>query len=145
MRDAGTGLQRAEEIDRMVRRVAEEQRDGVGLAAAGAQEGSRGTLRHGGERGIADRAIAEFQRGARAEIGGGFRQEVRQRALDDGVVPTHALGIKLFAGMGHFLDCLSEQLTSTVIPGRDKVASPESITTSWGYGFRACALRRIPE
>jgi hypothetical protein len=47
--------------------------------------------------------------------------------------------------MGHFLDCLSEQLTSTVIPGRDKVASPESITTSWGYGFRACALRRIPE
>jgi hypothetical protein len=24
-------------------------------------------------------------------------------------------------------------------------ASPESITTDWGYGFRACALRRIPE
>src|SRR5947209_4295886 len=26
-----------------------------------------------------------------------------------------------------------------VIPGRDEVASPESITTVWGYGFRACA------
>jgi hypothetical protein len=32
-----------------------------------------------------------------------------------------------------------------VIPGRDEVASPESITTARGYGFRACALRRIPE
>jgi hypothetical protein len=24
-------------------------------------------------------------------------------------------------------------------------ASPESITTDWGYGFRACAKGRIPE
>jgi hypothetical protein len=33
-----------------------------------------------------------------------------------------------------------------VIPGRDEVASPESITTSRGYGFRACVLAlRIPE
>jgi hypothetical protein len=32
-----------------------------------------------------------------------------------------------------------------VIPGRDEVASPESITTIGGYGFRACAKRRIPE
>ena len=29
---------------------------------------------------------------------------------------------------------------TVVIPGRDEVASPESITTVWGYGFRACVL-----
>jgi hypothetical protein len=35
---------------------------------------------------------------------------------------------------------------SAVIPGRALFgASPESITTSGGYGFRACAKRRIPE
>jgi hypothetical protein len=34
---------------------------------------------------------------------------------------------------------------SFVIPGRRDAASPESITTSWEFGFRACALRRIPE
>jgi hypothetical protein len=33
-----------------------------------------------------------------------------------------------------------------VIPGRAHFgASPESITTIGGYGFRACAKRRIPE
>jgi hypothetical protein len=26
-----------------------------------------------------------------------------------------------------------------VIPGRREAASPESITTTWEYGFRACA------
>jgi hypothetical protein len=34
---------------------------------------------------------------------------------------------------------------SAVIPGRREAASPESITTAWGYGFRARALRRAPE
>ena len=39
MHDAGAGFQRAEEIDGMVRRIAEEQRDRLILAVAGAQEG----------------------------------------------------------------------------------------------------------
>jgi len=26
-----------------------------------------------------------------------------------------------------------------VIPGHREAMSPESITTDWGYGFRACA------
>jgi len=41
---------------------------------------------------------------------------------------------------------------SAVIPGRDEVANydvqlhiGESITPGCGYGFRACAQRRIPE
>src|SRR3954452_7094648 len=99
MRDAGAGLQRAEEIEGMVRRIAEEQRDGSILAAAGAQERGSRTLRHRSELGVADRTIAKLDRGARTVVSGGFRQQVRERALDDGVVPTHALGIKLFAGM----------------------------------------------
>jgi hypothetical protein len=32
-----------------------------------------------------------------------------------------------------------------VIPGRDEVASPESMTPGYGYGFRAWRLRAIPE
>ena len=31
-----------------------------------------------------------------------------------------------------------------VIPGRCEAASPESITTDWEYGFRACVLRTHP-
>jgi hypothetical protein len=34
---------------------------------------------------------------------------------------------------------------TAVIPGRREAPSPESITTIGGYGFRACAKRRIPE
>ncbi|MGY3107841.1 hypothetical protein ACVWW7_004468 [Bradyrhizobium sp. LM6.9] len=101
MRNARAGLQRAEEIDGVIGRVAEKQRDGGVLAASGAQERGSRTLRHRGEFGVTDRTLPEFQRGARAVLGGGFCQQVRQRALDDGVVPTHAFGIKLFAGMGH--------------------------------------------
>jgi len=44
------------------------------------------------------------------------------------------------------------KMPAVVIPGRDVVASydvqlhiRESITTGGGYGFRACAFRRIPE
>jgi hypothetical protein len=33
----------------------------------------------------------------------------------------------------------------TVIPGHREAMSPESITPIRGYGFRACAKRRIPE
>jgi hypothetical protein len=34
---------------------------------------------------------------------------------------------------------------NAVISGRREAASPESITTAWGYGFRARAKRRVPE
>jgi len=34
---------------------------------------------------------------------------------------------------------------AVVIPGHREAMSPESITIAWGYGFRACASRRIPE
>jgi hypothetical protein len=34
---------------------------------------------------------------------------------------------------------------SSVIPGHREAMSPESITPNRGYGFRACASRRIPE
>jgi hypothetical protein len=40
---------------------------------------------------------------------------------------------------------LFSDIFAVVIPGRREAASPESITTGCGYGFRACALRRIPE
>jgi hypothetical protein len=33
---------------------------------------------------------------------------------------------------------------TTVIPGRDEVANPESITPVGGYGFRALGLRPRP-
>jgi hypothetical protein len=33
----------------------------------------------------------------------------------------------------------------SVIPGHREAMSPESITPIGGYGFRACAKRRIPE
>jgi hypothetical protein len=33
----------------------------------------------------------------------------------------------------------------SVIPGHREAMSPESITPIRGYGFRACAKRRIPE
>jgi hypothetical protein len=34
--------------------------------------------------------------------------------------------------------------STAVIPGRREVASPESITTIGGYGFRACAEEAHP-
>jgi len=37
-----------------------------------------------------------------------------------------------------------EAILDLVFPGRDKVASPESITAAREYGFRACALRAHP-
>ncbi len=67
MHDAGAGLQRAEEIDGMIRRVAEEQRDRLVLAVAGAQERRRRDLGQRFQFGIADRTVAEFDRRPRAE------------------------------------------------------------------------------
>ena len=120
MRDAGAGLQRAEEIDGMVRRVAEEQRDGSVLAAAGAQERGGRALGHGGELGIADRTIAEFQRGARAVIGGGVRQAGQAACPGRWCRPNARLRDKTVRRDGSLMSCigLSEQLTETVIPGR---------------------------
>jgi hypothetical protein len=45
--------------------------------------------------------------------------------------------------MNSHVAAVSAPHSPRVIPGRDEVASPESIATSRGYGFRACASRRI--
>ncbi len=101
MHDARARLQRTEEIDGVVRRVAEEQCDRFVAAVAGAQEGAGRDLDPLFKLGIADRAVAEFQRRPRGVFGSGLRQEVRQRAALDRIVPADALRIILFAGMGH--------------------------------------------
>ena len=65
MHDTGAGLQRAEEIDGMIRRIAEEQRDRTVLAVAGAKEGAGRRLHQRFEFAVADRPVAEFDaRGA---------------------------------------------------------------------------------
>ncbi len=71
MHDARSGLQCAEEIDGVIGRVAEEQRDRLVLAVAGAQEGGRRGLDHRFQFGIADRLVAEFQHRTRAVLGRG--------------------------------------------------------------------------
>ena len=100
MHDAGAGLQRAEKVDGMIGRIAEEQRHRRVAAAAGAQERGSRDLDHGFEFGIADCAVAEFDRRPRAKLLRGLRQEIRQRAAHDRVVPADALRIELFAGVG---------------------------------------------
>ena len=119
MHDAGAGLQRAEEIHRMIRRIAEEQRDRSVLAVAGAQERSGRDLDHCFQLGIADRPVAEFERRPRAVIGRRLRQQVRQRAPRDRIVPADPFRIELFAGMGHgcsaTIGCVRKR---AVIPGR---------------------------
>src|SRR5690242_3938119 len=101
MHDPRARLQCAEEVDGMVRRVAEEQRDGLVAAVAGAQEGAGSDLHFFFELGVADRPVAEFNRGTRAILARRARQQVRQRETLDRVVPADALRIKLFAGMSH--------------------------------------------
>ncbi len=58
--DSGAGLQRAEEIDGMIRRIAEEQRDRTVLAVAGAKEGAGGDLDLFFEFAVADRPVAKL-------------------------------------------------------------------------------------
>ena len=104
------GFQRAEEIHRMIRRIAEKQRDRRVLAGARAQEGRGRDLDPIFQLGVADRAVAEFDRGARAEIFRRLRHQLRQRAARDRIVPMHAVRIEFFAGVGH--------ARRPVIPGR---------------------------
>src|SRR5262245_26521796 len=106
MHDARAGFQRAEEIDGMVRRVAEEKGYGFVAAIAGAKEGTCCDLDLVFEHGIADRPVAELNGGARAVVAGRLRQQVGQRDAFDRIVPADALRIILFAGMGH--ECLWE-------------------------------------
>src|SRR5262245_5155340 len=101
MHDAAACLQRAEEIDGMVRRVAKKQRDGFVATIAGAQEGAGGDLDLVFKLCVADRPVAEFNGGARTVVAGRLQQQVRQRAAFDRIVPADALRIILLAGMGH--------------------------------------------
>src|ERR1700736_1884589 len=116
MHDAGAGLQRAEEICRMIRRIAEEQRDRGVLAIAGAEEGGSCDLDHGLQLAVTDRPLAEFDRRPRTELGRRFREQVRQRTARDRIVPVEACGIKLFAGMGHESSTTREANTSGRAP-----------------------------
>ena len=101
MYDAGPGLQRAEEIDGMIGRIAEEQGDRTIFAVAGAKESGGCRLHQLLQPGKADRPVTEFDRRPRPEFGGRCRQQVGQRAARDRIVPADAFRIELFAGMGH--------------------------------------------
>src|SRR5712671_4491540 len=99
MHDAGAGFQRAEEIHRMIRRIAEEQRHRMVLAVAGAQERRGGNLDHRFQLGVADRSVAKFDRRPRAVVHRRLRQQIRQRSLRDRIIPMDTLRIEFFAGM----------------------------------------------
>src|ERR1700741_4418500 len=101
MRHPRAGLQRTEEIDWMIRRVAEEEGNGRALAIAGAEERGGRDFDHRFQPGVGDRAIAEFDHCACAIGLRGFRQQAMHRAFRDLIIPMHAVGIKLLAGMGH--------------------------------------------
>ena len=95
MHDAGAGLQRAEEIHRMIRRIAEEQRHRGVLAVAGAQERGGRDLDHRFQFGVADRAVAEFDRRPRGKFRRRLRQQIGQRSARDRIVPMDAFRIEL--------------------------------------------------
>ncbi len=137
MGDAGAGLQRSEEIDRMVRRVAEKQRDRCALTDARAQE--RGSSRLGQifQLDIADGAVAEFDRRPRAELSGGFRQQPRQRSAFDRIVPADAWRIKWFAGMDHGHDANGEE-------SRMPNAPLPLVGRGWGWGYHEQDARDLP-
>ncbi len=111
MHDAGAGLQRPEEVRGMIRRVPQKQRHRVVLAIAGAQEGRRRDLDHRFQLGVADGAVAEFDRRPRAVVRCGLRQQVGQRPARDRIVPMDPFRIKLFSGAPHqaaFAVCASD-------------------------------------
>src|SRR6266478_1380262 len=128
MHDARAGLQRAEEVHRMVRRIAEEQRHRMVAAVAGAQERRRRNLGHRFQLGVADRAVAKFDRWPRAVFGRGFRQQIRQRPACDRIVPMDPFRIELFAGVGHAY--LQRAPTKKTSFRGARSASPKSITTT---------------
>src|SRR6267378_4763662 len=134
MHDTRAGLQRAEEVHRMVRRIAEEQRHRMVAAVAGAQERRGRNLDHRFQLGIADRAVAKFDRRPRAVFGRGFRQQIRQRPARDRIVPMDPFRIELFAGLGHGCSASSFRGAPTgprkARPDDRLRASPESITTA---------------
>ncbi|MGY4316424.1 hypothetical protein ACVWW1_005751 [Bradyrhizobium sp. JR3.5] len=130
MHDAGSGLQRTEEVDRMVRRVAEKQRDRGALAVTGPHEGGSRGLDQRLKLAVADLPVAEFKHRARAELSGGIREQVRQRAARDLVAPLHALGIILFAGIGH-------GNVQHLLGGHRRVGSPPPCGEGLGKGVHA--------
>src|SRR5215217_5785945 len=101
MHDSGAGFQTAEEVDGMVGRIAEEQRDRTVLAVTGAQEGAGGGLHQCFKLGETDRPVAEFDGGARSEFGNRCRQQVGQRAARKRIVPANAFRIELLSGASH--------------------------------------------
>src|SRR3954462_14786731 len=100
MNQPRAGFQRAEKMNRVIRRVAEKQCDGGAGAMARARE-ARG-------RGIdarlkidkADWPTAELDRGAIAISAHGIGQQPRQGAPRDRRVPTDAWWVVFLAGIG---------------------------------------------
>ena len=101
MHDAGAGFQRAEEIDGMIGRVAEEQRDRRILAVTGAQQRRGSKLGHRFQFSVADRTVAKLDRRPRPVLHRCRRQQIGQRAPRDRIVPTDAFRIEFLAGVGH--------------------------------------------
>ena len=138
MHDARARLQRTEEVRRMIRRIAEEQRDRGIPAVAGAQVSCGRDLDHRLQLGVADRPVAEFDRRTGGEFTRRLRQQLRQRPLRDRIVPVDALRIKLLAGMAHGSGAHGEVSTTARAPlplaGR-----------GWGRGStRALPMRPPP-
>ena len=69
MHDPRAGFGRAEEVDRMIRRIAEKQRDRVPLAVARTQERSGGNIDPRREIGERHLAVAEIDDRPVAELG----------------------------------------------------------------------------
>src|SRR5882724_7269663 len=134
MHDARAGLQRAEEVHRMVRRIAEEQRHRMVAAVAGAQERRGRNFDHRFQLGVADRAVAKFDRWPRAVFGRGFRQQIRQRPARDRIVPMDPCRIELFAGVGHgYLQRAATKKTS--FRGTSETSEPGiSRFRVWSFG-----------
>src|SRR5260370_34850490 len=101
MHDAGAGFQRAEEVDGMIGRIAEEQRHRGVLAVAGAKVRRGGLLNHRFQFGVADGTVTEFDRRPRPESYGALRQQLSRRPAPARMVPTHPCRIELSPGWGH--------------------------------------------
>src|SRR6516162_6115811 len=136
MHEASARLERAEEVDGMIGRVAEEQCHRGVAAIARAQVGAGCGLSQSFQFGVADRTVAELDRRPCAIVTRRLRQQVGQRAAGDRIVPVHALGVKLLAGMGHGQPprCDASAMLN----------APLSLAGwGWGWGYlkhRACGL-----
>ena len=120
--DAGAGLQRAEEIDGMIRRIAEEQRDRTVLAVAGAKEGAGCDLDQPFEFDITDRPVAKFNRRPRRRTRRPPPTTGRAACRARSDRPSGRLPDRTVRRDGSWMSSAPQ----AVIPGRCEAANPES-------------------